>query len=90
MPLKGEQLAKDGLVQFPTVMGGVVMAVNLEGVSLGQLVLDGATIAKIYLGAIKSWDDVAIKKLNPNVQVAFRAHCGRAPLGWLWYHVRVH
>ena len=44
------------------------MAVNLEGVSLGQLVLDGATIAKIYLGAIKSWDDVAIKKLNPNVQ----------------------
>jgi phosphate transport system substrate-binding protein len=45
------------------------MAVNLEGVSPGQLVLDGTTVAKIYLGAIKSWDDVAIKKLNPNVKL---------------------
>jgi len=69
MPLKGEQLDKDGLVQFPTVMGGVEMAVNLEGISPGQLVLDGATIAKIYLGAIKRWDDVAIKKLNPNAEL---------------------
>ena len=69
MPLKGEQLDKDGLVQFPTVMGGVVMAVNLEGFSPGLLVLDGATIAKIYLGAIKSWDDAVIKKLNPNAKL---------------------
>src|SRR3982074_2480918 len=45
MPLKGDQLAKDGLVQFPTVMGGVVPVINVEGVTPGQLVLDGPTLA---------------------------------------------
>ena len=69
MPLKGEQLQKDGLVQWPRVMGGVVPAVNLEGVKPGELVLDGVTLARIYLGEIKVWDDAAIKKLNADVKL---------------------
>jgi len=66
-PLKGEQLDKDGLVQFPMVMGAIVMVVNLDGVKAGELVLDGKTVGDIYLGAIKKWDDAAIKKLNPSL-----------------------
>jgi len=66
-PLKGEDLAKAGLVQFPMVMGGIVPIVNVEGIAPGQLVLDGATVAKIYLGDVKTWNDAAIAKLNPGV-----------------------
>jgi phosphate transport system substrate-binding protein len=51
------------------VMGGVVPVVNIDGITGGQLVLDGDTLAKIYLGDIKSWDDAAIKKLNPNAKL---------------------
>jgi phosphate transport system substrate-binding protein len=69
MPLKGEQLAKDGLVQFPTVMGGVVPVINVEGIKPDEIVLDGATLGNIYLGTIKTWDDPAIKKLNANVKL---------------------
>jgi phosphate transport system substrate-binding protein len=69
MPLKGEQLEKDGLVQWPMVIGGNVPVVNLEGIKPGELVLDGPTLAKIYLGEIKSWDDAAIKKLNPTAKL---------------------
>ena len=61
MPLKQDELKKDGLVQWPMVMGGIVPVVNLEGVQPGQLVLDGPTLAKIFLGEIKTWDDPAIK-----------------------------
>lgn len=68
-PLKGEQLAKDGLVQWPQVMGALVTVVNLEGMKPGELVLDGPTVADIYLGKIKTWDDPAIKKLNPNAKL---------------------
>ena len=68
-PLKADVLARDGLVQFPTVMGGVVPVLNVEGVQPGQLVLDGATLARIFLGHIKSWDDARIRKLNPNVKL---------------------
>jgi phosphate transport system substrate-binding protein len=67
-PLKGEDLDKHGLTQFPMVMGGIVPVVNLEGVKPGDLALDGATLAKIFLGEIKSWNDPAIAKLNPNVK----------------------
>jgi phosphate transport system substrate-binding protein len=66
-PLKGEDLEKGGLVQFPMVMGGIVPVVNLEGVKAGSLVLDGPTLAKIFLGEIKTWDDAAIKAINPGV-----------------------
>jgi phosphate transport system substrate-binding protein len=73
MPLKGEQLEKDGLIQFPMVMGGVVAVVNLEGVAPGMLTLDGNTLAKIFMGEIKSWDDAAIKKLNPEAKLPTQA-----------------
>ena len=73
MPLKGEQLEKDGLVQWPMVIGGNVPVVNLEGIKPGELVLDGPTIADIYLGKIKSWDDAAIKKLNPTAKLPSQA-----------------
>ena len=69
MPLKAEQLQKDGLVQFPMVMGGVVPVINVEGVKTGEIVLDGPTVAKMFLGEIKTWNDAAIKKLNPNVNL---------------------
>jgi len=69
MPLKVEQLEKDGLAQWPMVMGAIVPVVNLEGVKPGELVFDGETLANIYLGKITKWDDAAIKKLNPNVKL---------------------
>jgi phosphate transport system substrate-binding protein len=72
-PLKGEELDKNGLVQWPMVMGGIVAVVNLDGVKPGDLVIDGATLAKIFLGDIKSWDDAALAKLNPNVKLPKQA-----------------
>jgi phosphate transport system substrate-binding protein len=72
-PLKGEELEKFGLVQFPTVMGGIVPVVNLEGINPGDLVLDGPTLAAIFLGTVKTWDDAAIKKLNPNAKLPSQA-----------------
>ncbi|MHC4053666.1 phosphate ABC transporter substrate-binding protein PstS [Bradyrhizobium sp. 25ACV] len=68
-PLKAEQLEKDGLVQWPMVMGAIVPVVNLEGVKPGEMVFDGETLASIYLGKITKWDDAAIKKLNPNLKL---------------------
>ncbi len=67
MPLKPEEAKEAGLVQFPMIIGGVVPAVNIKGVQPGQLVLDGATIASIYLGEITKWNDAKIKKLNPKL-----------------------
>ena len=67
MPLKPEDVKESGLVQFPMIIGGVVPAVNVKGVQPGQLVLDGATIASIYLGEITKWSDARIKKLNPKL-----------------------
>ena len=69
MPLKGDQLEKDGLLQWPMVIGGNVPVVNLDGIKPGELVLDGQTLAAIYLGEIKTWDDAAIKKLNPSAKL---------------------
>jgi phosphate transport system substrate-binding protein len=68
-PLKADELQKDGLAQWPMVMGGIVPVVNLDGVKPGELALDGATLAKIFMGEIKSWDDAAIKALNPNAKL---------------------
>jgi phosphate transport system substrate-binding protein len=73
MPLKPEELAKGELIQFPTVMGGIVPVVNLEGIKGGDLTIDGPTLAKIYLGEIKTWDDPAIKKLNPEAKLPSQA-----------------
>ena len=69
MPLSAEDLKKDGLVQWPMVMGGIVPVVNIDGVAPGALVFDGPTLAKIFLGEIKTWDDPAIKKLNPSAKL---------------------
>ena len=66
-PMTAEELKKAGLVQWPMVMGGIVPVVNLEGVNAGELVLDGPTLANIFLGTVKTWDDAAIKKLNPKL-----------------------
>ncbi|WP_127959911.1 phosphate ABC transporter substrate-binding protein PstS [Serratia microhaemolytica] len=68
-PLSDERLEQEGLFQFPTVIGGVVLAVNIPGISSGQLVLDGQTLGDIYLGNIRRWNDPAIAKLNPGVNL---------------------
>jgi len=72
-PLKAADLEKFGLVQFPMVMGGIVPVVNIEGVTPGELVLDGPTLAGIFLGTVKNWNDPAIKKLNPNAKLPAQA-----------------
>ncbi len=72
-PLKGADLDKFGLAQFPAVMGGIVPVVNLEGIKPGELVIDGPTLARIFLGEIKSWDDAAIQKLNPKTKLPKQA-----------------
>ena len=69
MPLKAEQLEKDGLVQWPMVMGAIVPVVNLEGVKPGELVFDGETLASIYLGKITKWNDPRIVDLNKGVEL---------------------
>ncbi len=68
-PLTPEELAKDNLLQFPTVIGGVVPVVNIPGVKAGELRLDSEAVCKIYMGEIKNWNDEAIKKLNPTVSL---------------------
>jgi phosphate transport system substrate-binding protein len=73
MPLSVADVDMDGLVQFPTLTAGVVPVVNIDGVKPGDLVLDGATLARIFLGEIKSWNDAAIRKLNPNVKLPAQA-----------------
>ena len=69
MPLKPEELDKDGLMQFPTVIGGDVPVVNLEGVKPGELKLTGSVLADIYLGKIAKWNHAIIAKLNPGVKL---------------------
>jgi phosphate transport system substrate-binding protein len=68
-PLKAEQLEKDGLVQWPMVMGAIVPVVNLEGIKPGEIVLSGELLGDIYLGKITKWDDPAIAKLNPKLKL---------------------
>ena len=72
MPLKPEALEKDGLMQFPAVIGGVVPVVNLPGVKPGELKLTGAVLADIYLGKIVRWNDSAIAGLNPGLALPDR------------------
>ena len=73
MPLPLVDLNRDGLLQFPTVIGGDVPIVNLRGIAPGQLVLDGPTLANIFLGKITNWSDPAIKKLNPTLALPNQA-----------------
>jgi phosphate transport system substrate-binding protein len=66
-------VAKNGLVQFPQVIISITPVVHLKGIKSGEIVLDGPTLANIYLGNIKEWDDAAIKKLNPKVKLPHQA-----------------
>ncbi len=79
-PLKGEELDKDGMVQFPTVLGGVVPVINLEGFKPGELRVTGDVLAEMFMGTITKWNDAKIVKLNPgkklpdeNITVVHRA-----------------
>jgi phosphate transport system substrate-binding protein len=72
-PLPGKELDDSGLAQFPMVMGGIVPVVNLDGIKPGDLVIDGPTLARIFLGDVKSWNDPAIAGLNPNVKLPNQA-----------------
>ena len=69
MPLKPEDLEKSGLMQFPTVIGGDIPVVNLQGIAPGQMKFTGEVLADIYLGKIKQWNDPAIAKLNPGLNL---------------------
>ena len=68
-PLTSKELAAFGLTQFPLVVGGIVPVVNVPGVKPGQMTLDGPTLALIFQGRVARWDDAAIKKLNPGVNL---------------------
>ena len=68
-PLTDEELAKKGLLQFPTVVGGVIPVVNIAGIQPGELKLSGAVLGDIYLGKIAKWNDPAIAALNPGVKL---------------------
>ncbi len=73
MPLVPDDVAKNGLVQFPQVIISITPVVHLSGIKPGELVFDGPTLANVYLGNIKEWDDPAIKKLNPKVKLPHQA-----------------
>ena len=69
MPLKPEDLEKNGLMQFPTVIGGVVPVINVNGIDSGKLKLDGTALASIYLGKITKWNDPALAALNADIKL---------------------
>jgi len=69
MPLTDEDLAKKGQIQFPTVIGGVVPVINIQGINPGQLRLNGQVLGDIFLGKITKWNDAAVKALNPSLNL---------------------
>jgi phosphate transport system substrate-binding protein len=73
MPLTPAELNGSGLLQFPMIMGGVVLVVNLKGIGPGEITLDGPTLADIYLGGITKWNDPKIKTLNATVNLPDKA-----------------
>ena len=68
-PMSDADLEKNGVAQFPMISGGIVVSYNIAGVKPGELVLDGKTLADIFLGKIAKWDDAAIKALNPDAKL---------------------
>jgi phosphate transport system substrate-binding protein len=68
-PLKDDELEKQGLFQFPTVIGGVIPVINLPGIAAGEVTLSGEVLGDIYLGKITKWNDPAIAALNPKVKL---------------------
>ncbi|MDM0013544.1 phosphate ABC transporter substrate-binding protein PstS [Variovorax sp. J22P168] len=67
MPLTDDELKAKGLMQFPTVIGGVIPVVNIQGIKPGELKLNGQVLGDIYLGKITKWNDPAVKALNPTL-----------------------
>ncbi|OWT69025.1 MULTISPECIES: phosphate ABC transporter substrate-binding protein PstS [unclassified Achromobacter] len=95
-PMKGEDLEKNGLLQFPAVIGGTVPVVNISGVAPGQLKLSGEVLADIFQGKIKKWDDAKIKALNADVKlpsadiiVVYRSDGSGTTFGWTNYLSKV-
>jgi len=72
-PMKPEDLDKNGLIQFPAIMGGVVPVINVKGIEAGKVRLTGPLLADIYLGKVKKWNDPAIAKLNAGVNLPDQA-----------------
>lgn len=68
-PMSTDDLQKGGLGQFPTIIGGIVPVINVDGIEPGKLKLDGPTMAKIFMGEIKTWNDPAIAALNPGLKL---------------------
>ncbi len=68
-PLKAEEVEKEGMVQFPAVIGGVVAILNLEGVKPGDIKMSGDVLAKIFMGSITTWNDAQIAQMNPGVKL---------------------
>ena len=79
-PLKDDELAKKGQIQFPTVIGGVIPVINVKGIAPGQLRLNGQVLGDIYLGKITKWNDAAIKALNPSLSAQLAMHNQPAPV----------
>ena len=88
-PLPGKELDEAGLAQFPMVMGGIVPVVNLDGVKPGDLTIDGPTLAKIFLGDIKTWDDPGDQKAQSECEAAEPGDRDRAPLGRIRHHLQL-
>jgi phosphate transport system substrate-binding protein len=96
MPLKGEDLTKDGLIQFPAVMGALVPAINIEGIKARELKLTGALLSDIYLGKIAKWNDARITGINPgvklpdaNINVIYRSDGSGTTFVWTDYLSRI-
>ncbi|HEY0233337.1 MAG TPA: phosphate ABC transporter substrate-binding protein PstS, partial [Dokdonella sp.] len=94
-PLPADELTRRGLVQFPVIVGGVVPVINISGIKPGQLKLTGGTIAGIYLGTIRKWNDPRIAALNPdlalpdaNITVVHRSDASGSSLLWTDYLAR--
>lgn len=95
-PLSADDLAKNGLLQFPAVIGGTVPVVNIDGIQPGQLRLTGALLADIYLGKVKKWNDPAVTALNPglslpdgDIVVVYRSDGSGTTFGWTNYLSKV-
>ena len=89
-PLSPGELDSAGLTQFPTVIGGVVPVVHLAGIKPGELVLDGKTLADIYLGKITKWNDAGDQEAEPDAESARSGDRGRAPLGRFGHELHLH
>ncbi|KPF68853.1 phosphate ABC transporter substrate-binding protein [Bosea sp. AAP35] len=96
MPLKGEDLEKDGLLQFPAVMGALVPAINIAGVEARQIKFTGEMLSEIYQGTIKKWNDPKLVALNPgvklpdaNITVVYRSDGSGTTFVWTDYLSRV-